>query len=339
MKFLTDADIQTKVRELVSDSEDVRAAVAYWGQGAAQLTGLAESRRRNRVRVICDLLSGACNPAAVKELAELGIEVRTLDRLHAKVWTGDDTAIVGSANASHSGLPSDAEEAANASIEAAVVSREPSLVQQATKRFEEWWCASSRIEEWHFERAQDLWIRRHHSGGRGYTTSLIEKARSATTHDLFADLRLVAYRRDNPSNEAMEHICNNYALYWNDQDWGAYGHEEPWFEWCRDNPPWPHRSGTVFADFNCAQRGTEFTFNGFWQIRKDPNGRDIELEKVRLTLLNRLPHFKGYTFSPQEKRKISDMVGKYVAMHECKMDKFEFYIDKNFLEFWNREYA
>ena len=83
------------------------------------------------VRIICDLLSGACNPVEIEKLKGLdGVRVRTRDRLHAKVWIGGNDVIVGSANASHNGLPGDDEDAANASIEAAVESHDPGLAER-----------------------------------------------------------------------------------------------------------------------------------------------------------------------------------------------------------------
>ena len=111
MRFLAGADIQTQVRMIASRTGEVMAAVAYWGSGAAERTGLTQHNRPASVRVICDLLSGACNPAEIEALRALGVTVKTLDRLHAKVWIGEDDVIVGSANASRNGLPAEANKA------------------------------------------------------------------------------------------------------------------------------------------------------------------------------------------------------------------------------------
>ena len=109
MRFLTGADIQTEVRAIASRTGEVLAAVAYWGSGASDRTALTQHDRPVNVRVICDLLSGACNPAEIEVLRKLGVTVKTLDRLHAKVWIGGNDVIVGSANASRNGLPGDGE--------------------------------------------------------------------------------------------------------------------------------------------------------------------------------------------------------------------------------------
>ena len=97
MRFLSDAEFQEQVRQLASRSSEVRAAVAYWGKGAVERTGLAKNDRPETARVICDLLSGACNPTEIETLAWHGVTVRTLDRLHAKVWIASGKTIVGSA--------------------------------------------------------------------------------------------------------------------------------------------------------------------------------------------------------------------------------------------------
>lgn len=174
MRFLTGSDIQAQVRSIASRSGPLMVAVAYWGRGATELTGLADRDDPASVRVICDLLSGACNPAEIEMLTRQGFSVRTLDRLHAKVWISGDEVIVGSANASHSGLPWDEEEAARASIEAAVLVRGTPLSHQMSAWFEEQWCASNKIKKRHLEQAHGIWNRRHRSGGRGFTTSLTE---------------------------------------------------------------------------------------------------------------------------------------------------------------------
>ena len=334
MRFLSGANIQASVRQLASRSGDVKAAVAYWGKGAAERTGLAENDRPAGVRVICDLLSGACNPAEIEKLACLGVNVRTLDRLHAKVWIGGDDVIVGSANSSHNGLPGDDDEAANASIEAAVLSRDPGLARQLAAWFEEQWCASSKIEQRHLDHARDLWNRRRRTGGRGFTTSLTEKLRHPDSLDRFAGLRLLAYLSEDVSLEAAKFMEQNHGGYFTDEEWQDFGDDNPWYEWPLSDPEWTHPPGTVFAEFTCTSEGGKFTFKGFWQIR---DCTVIELKKVRLTLLTRLPHFNGYNFSPEERKAIAQRIREVVAERNQRMDDFGSYIDESFIEFWDAD--
>ena len=175
MHFLTGVDIQTQVRTITSRSGEVMAAVAYWGIGAAERTGLSGHEDPASVRIICDLLSGACNPNEIQALQQLGFSVKTLDRLHAKVWIGGDDVIVGSANASQNGLLGEGEQAADANVEAAVISHDPAFARRLAAWFELQWDASTEIEKRHLVRARQIWKRHRRSGGRGFTPTLGEK--------------------------------------------------------------------------------------------------------------------------------------------------------------------
>ena len=101
MKFLTGDAIAREITKLVRKRRKVRAAVAFWGSGAAEQTGLAS---KGEGQILCDLFSGGCNPKEIEKLMGVGLEVRTLGGMHAKLWTNGDSVILGSANASTNGL-------------------------------------------------------------------------------------------------------------------------------------------------------------------------------------------------------------------------------------------
>ena len=325
MRFLTGSNIQAQVRSIASRSGPIMAAVAYWGKGAAELTGLCKRDDPASVRIICDLLSGACNPTEIERLKDQDFSVKTLDRLHAKVWISGDEVIVGSANASHNGLPGDYEEAANASIEAAVLMRNSRLARKLSAWFEEQWCASSEIEEHHLEQAREMWRRRHRAGGRGFTTPLTEKIQSPDPVDRFADLRLLAFLAEDVSPKAEEFINENRGRYFTDEEWNEFGNEKPWYEEPHDSE-WAPPSGTVYANFTCRSKGGKFSFDGFWKIQDCPN---IELEDIRLILLTKLPNFNGYSLSAGEQKVIARRIREVMEDGS--------YIDKSFLEFWDAE--
>ena len=216
MHFLTGVDIQTQVRTIASHSGKIMAAVAYWGKGAAERTCLSGRKDPANVRIICDLLSGACNPNEIEELQKLGFTVKTLDRLHAKVWIGGDDVIVGSANASQNGLLGEGEKAANANVEAAVMSHDPALARRLADWFELQWCASTEIEKQHLVRARQIWKRHRRSGGRGFTSTLGEKIRNPGPLDRFSALRLIAYLNEDASPEARNFVAENAPRYYPD---------------------------------------------------------------------------------------------------------------------------
>jgi phosphatidylserine/phosphatidylglycerophosphate/cardiolipin synthase-like enzyme len=112
--FLRGPDVEHKAKEMISQAPGVWAAVAYWGSGSFDCLDFKDLKDRRRkhgvspdgVTIVCDLMSGACNPTEIERLqAALGkSHVLMRDRLHAKVWWTDRGAIVGSSNMSANGL-------------------------------------------------------------------------------------------------------------------------------------------------------------------------------------------------------------------------------------------
>lgn len=98
--ILTGSDLFRAVQTVLSGRRAL-CAVAFWGHGSEFIVRPTNGRD---VRVICNLHLGGTNPAAIKQLLEDAAEVRHNPALHAKVYIGDDTAIVCSANASVNGL-------------------------------------------------------------------------------------------------------------------------------------------------------------------------------------------------------------------------------------------
>ena len=98
MKFLFDAELRAAVQNL-QRKRQWYCAVAFWGRGAEELTrGIGH----DNVKIICNLKSGGTNPYVIEVLQHQN--VRQNDLLHAKVYLGDNAAIVCSANASANGL-------------------------------------------------------------------------------------------------------------------------------------------------------------------------------------------------------------------------------------------
>lgn len=133
-------------------------AVAYWGRGATTLLKLDGTRP---TRVVCDLLSGGCNPYEIRSLLvalkdDKGTNVRYFDRLHAKVYLTDRCAVVGSANASSNGLSS---ESSNGTFEAAICTENPQTVAKAANWFDTLWQRSSIITDERLRLAEEAWRR------------------------------------------------------------------------------------------------------------------------------------------------------------------------------------
>ena len=334
MRFLTGTEIQRHVKTIMSRSGNVMAAVAYWGTGAAERTGIARKRSPRKMRIICDLLSGSCNPEEIEKLMQRGIHVKTLDRLHAKVWIAGDDVILGSANASKNGLPDTDESTSNANVEAAIMSSDRSLSQEMQGWFETRWQAATAIDKELMDRAKTAWAHRKRFSGRAFTTTLMYKFWHPEPPDRFSGLRLVAYRVGDWSGQADQFLKTNAKFHYSDEDWADLKGEAPFYEWPRPCEEWTHPAGTVLMDFSCTKKGGPFNFNGFWKVRDCPI---IRLKENSLTLLTKLPHFNGYSLSTEDEAGIAEAIKRFVSSRKFQTDDFEFYIDMDFLEFCRSE--
>ena len=102
MKFLTGGMLTDAMRRLGKKKGKRKIAIAYWGNKALKLLKL-DANDKN-ISILCCLRGGKSDPDVIKRFKS---GARQCDSLHAKViWTPDE-AIVGSANASSNGMPSE----------------------------------------------------------------------------------------------------------------------------------------------------------------------------------------------------------------------------------------
>lgn len=75
-------------------------AIAYWGKGADE-----KLKSSHEYKIICNLTDGGTNPSTIDNIRKMkNVELKHLERLHAKVVIGSKYTIVGSANFSENGL-------------------------------------------------------------------------------------------------------------------------------------------------------------------------------------------------------------------------------------------
>ncbi|MFG1429382.1 phospholipase D-like domain-containing protein [Roseixanthobacter glucoisosaccharinicivorans] len=142
LRFIREHDVAKVFSAAIREDKQVRIAVAFWGLGAAKKLGLSPS---DDVQIVCNLDHVGCNPDAVQELLDVGIQVRTHRRLHGKVYATEKLCIVGSSNASTNGLMVEGDDAVGWK-EANVLSDDPDLVRAASAFFDEMWgAAETRI--------------------------------------------------------------------------------------------------------------------------------------------------------------------------------------------------
>ena len=250
------------------------------------------------------------------------------------MWISGDDVIIGSANASKSGLPHNDDGHAAGNIEAAILSRDPALSWELQGWFDNQWQASAIITEDDLAEAARRWQRRSRAAERAFTKTLVQKIRTPDPSDRFSGLRLVAYLEEDWSSEAEQFLKDNARAHYSNQEWDNLQGEAPFYEWPRAYPEWTPGARTALMDFSCAKKGGRFTFNGFWAVRDCPS---VPLIKSRLTLLTRLPDFNGHSISKGEETELAERIQRFVVERGSHTDDFEFYIDMDFLDFCEAE--
>ncbi len=299
MRFLADGQILQAVRQLADSNKELLAAVAFWGRGAGQKTGITE--RTAPTRILCDLLSGACNPDEIRLLQKKGAEVKYRPQLHAKVWLNGDQVVVGSANASMNGLGF---QTAGSNIEAAVYFCDKAMANEARKWFKREWSKAQAVDENLLQRAQNSWNRKQNTG------------------NAIMRCRITAYENSDLSPEARRmfdqiapKIYSNEEIAKFHRDALAHG-GHPADDTCYENGNnYLPNLGTVFMDYSRDPTLDEnvdannFEFTGFWEVLRNKrlaNGDTLSFLRKR----------DGRAFPMRQvtggRRAIDDMVNTYL---------------------------
>ena len=252
MHFLADGQILQAVRQLADSNKELLAAVAFWGRGAGRQTGITE--RTAPTRILCDLLSGACNPDEIRHLREEnGIEVKYRPNLHAKVWLNSNEVIVGSANASTNGLGF---ETAGSNIEAAVYIRDKKIAGNVRKWFEREWNLAEDINDTLLQTAEAIWNQRQNTGRaimRCFITAYVNSEVSIEAQDVFNQVAQDHYSEQQWDEiQADANECNTHAA------------NITCYELVPDDTP--PSVGTIYMDYSRTQNGEDFEFGGFWEV-------------------------------------------------------------------------
>ncbi|WP_343595802.1 phospholipase D family protein [Pseudomonas sp.] len=159
--FLTSQNYLQEFKSLLQTSGRISLAVAFWGQGAQEV--LDKAWGGGSLRLLCNLGGGGTNPHVIRDLLALGsdrpgLEVLTLDTLHAKVILGEQTAIVGSANISANGLGFEGPECVGWQ-EAGLLMSDSSLRLEMQAWFDDLWKQGKKITEEKLKAAEDVWLK------------------------------------------------------------------------------------------------------------------------------------------------------------------------------------
>ena len=158
--FVTSTEYEEVVTSIAKEEGELLVAVAFWGRGAESIV---YPRPSGPVKMICNLKSGATNPATIEELHnKKDIILKQHDRLHAKVVVGSKTAVVGSANFSSNGLNLEGEESEGWE-EAGLVTKSLAQIDSIRNWFQIIWDNARKIDARDIEEAKTKWKERRAS--------------------------------------------------------------------------------------------------------------------------------------------------------------------------------
>jgi hypothetical protein len=286
---------EKEIKDFLRTCSRARLAVAYWGEGAIVRLALdALKRRRVDIEIICDLMSGACNPVEIGKLVKLfGKErVRTKDGLHAKVWITDTGCVLGSSNVSANGLGHEADETRGL-IEANLTF--PTMPSVAMRAWESWYEAFARagsmpIDDVMLKEASKRWKTKR--AARFPLPEAIDPQGS-----LLAELRRNPKRfRDKPFKVVIhEHVDRSpeaqrglEIAIAEHEEAGGRGHWEAY-------EGWQIPGGTYVLDFEWDLTTRTAKLDGLWKILSDRPFR--RLSGTSITLCTRAASFEGLSIT------------------------------------------
>jgi PLD-like domain len=132
--ILREHQIGTVLKEAIGLNSQISIAVPFWGWDSKLRLGIQNGKK---IKIVCNLASFGCNPHAIKELHDCGVNVRTNPRLHAKIYCTSKFAIIGSSNVSSNGIIDF--EGKIGSIEVNILSERIDFLSQIRSQFDEIW--------------------------------------------------------------------------------------------------------------------------------------------------------------------------------------------------------
>ena len=320
MKFLTGDEIAREIKHLVNKRGKVRAAVAFWGSGAAEETGLAS---KGKGQILCDLFSGACNPNEVRKLRDSGLEVRTLHGMHAKLWINGDSVILGSANASTNGLGFEQKTMTSAlrdipNTEVNILIRDRNLSKAAVDWFDCQWGQAKLITKQELKEAKSLWERRKRRGpGRVSDISILTAVNDSRLLRHFSNLEVTAYINE-ASDEAEQIFEEEKREYPEACNIGFYEVEEA------------IAPGTVYMDFTFSLAGKS-KYHGMWKVMG--TAQQSTSFGYRVVFVDEVFDFQGYRFPKSEQAEVKKRLDAWLGANKRERKDG---VDCNFVEFWKK---
>lgn len=131
MKFLHNRNYRQEIEQLFENDEELDIAIAFFGKDALSFF----KKTRKKIRIICNLESGACNPNLIEEVGKLdNITIKTNSKLHAKILIQKSTVLIGSANMSANGLSLEGKEI-EGWFEAGILTSDENIINNSQEWF------------------------------------------------------------------------------------------------------------------------------------------------------------------------------------------------------------
>lgn len=253
--FISGKENNAAILNLIESTSELNGAIAFIGSDALEI--LRECQGGGRI--VCNLKSGGTNPYTVESLRKAGkFKVKQEDSLHAKVYIGDNKAIVSSANLSANGLGLENDEITGW-IEAGVVVEDAFELKNIANWFEVIWTNANQILDDDLALAKANWEKRRiNRPSYSSDLSVLEILKKDPSFFENRNVYLV-FTRDSLS-------CEGEKIFEETKSRREYGHNIDVYEGWSNLP-----ENSYFIDMYFGSRG-KFVFYG---INKSPDNKII----------------------------------------------------------------
>lgn len=275
MNILNGRQLRERILKIASSATAMDYAVAFWGAGSIKALGLSELRE---ARIICNLTMGGTSPKVIRELIDIGFEVRHLDTLHSKIYLFDDVAFVGSSNASANGLSLQGE-VLSGWHETNVEISDASQINTLRENFDYIWNNSRPASDDDLTLAEKLFNSRRRLIRKGSDSKIMD------LYDTFNSLE------ENPWQELGIYVC----VYKNDLSDAAQkvvadarvsepdGKDLDGFE------DWDDIAGKIVVCFKVTKQSVRY--DGIWEVQENPKSRSPKVHLANSLTSGVIPHF------------------------------------------------
>lgn len=310
-EFVEGSHLLACIKADIEKSSTFSLAVAYWGKGAVSQFGLDSLSPEKSGVIICDLMSGSCNPDEINKLITLknsNLEILMLDNLHAKIYWTPKSVVVGSSNASANGIGFEGEEVSGV-IEGNLRTTNPDVIETVRKWFEKNSKNAKPITKDHIQAAKKLWKKRRADRPMKAkkSESFIDVLRSEPWRLADRKIRIWVYKSEDRT-KAAEAALERVQQEFHDKKIDAYelGLKDPLVD-----------AGTIIFDMPYTKTEAVIKYDGtsFWQALLENHYADVVNKKTKTGKLLLGKYIEAIGEIKTKKRDISELeklVGVYI---------------------------